>query len=139
MFPRDLFVQPFAFKDMAAHNLHDYPADAVISTLKRRYAELAASDGLDRPSLFGPRRTGLPSVSLNTQFTAISRMGDEVTMGLTLDHVGRSSVRLALGCRQGTQQRVMAEQVLVATDLDTHRPIALPDDLRRAMVAFQQD
>ncbi|MDP3295838.1 MAG: hypothetical protein Q8M37_14025 [Nevskia sp.] len=59
MFPRDLFVQPFAFKDMSAHELHDYPADAVISTLKRRYAELAARDGLDRPSLFGPRRTGL--------------------------------------------------------------------------------
>ena len=56
---RDLFVQPFTFKDMSAHNLHDYPADAVISTLKRRYAELAARDGLDRPSLFGPRRTGL--------------------------------------------------------------------------------
>ena len=95
--------------------------------------------GVPYAELLGRRRIGLPSVSLNTQFSAISRMGDEVMMGLTLDHIGRSSIRLSLGCRQGTQQRVSAEQVLVATDLDTHRPIAIPDDLRQAMVAFQQD
>ena len=59
MFPADLFVRGFAFKDMSANNLRDYPADAVISTLKGRYAELAASDGLQRPSLFGPKRGGL--------------------------------------------------------------------------------
>jgi 4-hydroxybenzoyl-CoA thioesterase len=95
--------------------------------------------GIPYADLLGRRRTGLPSVSLNTRFSAISRMGDEVMMGLTLDHIGRSSLRLSLGCRQGTQQRVSVEQVLVATDLDTHRPIALPDDLRAAMMAFQQD
>ncbi len=59
MFPADLFVRGFVFKDMSANNLRDYPADAVISTLKGRYAELAASDGLQRPSLFGPKRGGL--------------------------------------------------------------------------------
>lgn len=106
---------------------NDLVEDWVTSALGIPYAEL-----------LGRRRTGLPSVSLQIRFTAISRMGDEVTMGLTLDHVGRSSLRLSLGCRQGTQQRVVAEQVLVATSLDTHRPIPIPDDLRRAMVAFQQ-
>ncbi len=59
MFPGDLFVRGFVFKDMSANNLRDYPADTVISTLKGRYAELAASDGLQRPSLFGPKRGGL--------------------------------------------------------------------------------
>jgi 4-hydroxybenzoyl-CoA thioesterase len=95
--------------------------------------------GIPYADLLGRRRTGLPSVSLTTRFSAISRMGDEVMMGLTLDHIGRSSLRLSLGCRLGTEQRVSAEQVLVCTDLDTHRPIALPDDLRAALVAFQQD
>jgi acyl-CoA thioesterase FadM len=31
------------------------------------------------------------------------------------------------------------QQVLVTTDLNTHRAIPIPDDLRRAMTAFQQD
>jgi 4-hydroxybenzoyl-CoA thioesterase len=95
--------------------------------------------GIPYADLLGRRRTGLPTVSLNTQFSAVSRMGDEVMMGLTLEHVGRSSIRLGLGCRQGTQQRVTMEQVLVVTDLDTHRAIAIPDDLRQAMLSFQQD
>jgi 4-hydroxybenzoyl-CoA thioesterase len=95
--------------------------------------------GIPYAELLGRRRTGLPSVSLNTQFSAISRMGDEVMMGLTLDHIGRSSIRLSLGCRQGNEQRVQVQQVLVATDLDSHRPIAIPDDLRQAMLAFQRD
>ena len=99
------------------------------------------SSALDIPyaELIGRRRTGLPSVSVNSQFHAVSRMGDEVQMGLTLEHIGRSSLRLSLGCRQGTEQRAQVQQVLVVTDLDTHRPIAIPDDLRRAMVAFQHD
>jgi 4-hydroxybenzoyl-CoA thioesterase len=94
--------------------------------------------GIPYAELLGPRRTGLPSVSLNCQFSAVSRMGDEVMLGLSLEHIGRSSLRLNLGCRCGTEQRVQVQQVLVATSLDTHRPIPIPDDLRQAMTAFQQ-
>jgi 4-hydroxybenzoyl-CoA thioesterase len=94
--------------------------------------------GIPYAELLGPRRTGLPSVSLNCQFSAVSRMGDEVMLGLSLEHIGRSSLRLNLGCRSGTEQRVQVQQVLVATSLDTHRPIPIPDDLRQAMTAFQQ-
>jgi 4-hydroxybenzoyl-CoA thioesterase len=95
--------------------------------------------GIPYADLLGRRRTGLPSVSVNSQFHAVSRMGDEVRMGLTLEHIGRSSIRLSLGCRQGREQRVQVQQVLVVTDLDSHRPIAIPDDLRQAMLAFQRD
>ncbi len=98
------------------------------------------SDGLGIPyaELLGARRTGLPTVSLECGFSAISRMGEQVTLGLTVQHVGRSSIRLALGCRRGDEQRVQLQQVLVTTSLDTHRAVAIPDDLRQAMLAFQQ-
>ena len=89
-------------------------------------------------ALVGTRRIGLPTVSLGCEFTAVSRMGDEVMLGLTLVHIGRSSLRLELGCRQGEQQRMRITQTIVATDLNTHRPLPLPDDLRQAMTAFQQ-
>jgi 4-hydroxybenzoyl-CoA thioesterase len=95
--------------------------------------------GIRYADLLGVRRVGLPSVSLNCQFTAISRMGDEVMLGLSVTRIGRSSLGLTLGCRQGTEQRVAVQQVLVATDLDNHRPIELPADLRQALTAFHQD
>jgi 4-hydroxybenzoyl-CoA thioesterase len=107
---------------------NDLVEDWVTSGLGIRYADL-----------LGRRRTGLPSVSVNSQFNAVSRMGDEVQMGLTVEHIGRSSIHLSLGCRHGAEQRVQMQQVLVVTDLETHRPMAIPDDLRRAMVAFQRD
>ena len=39
----------------------------------------------------------------------------------------------------GTEERVRMTQVLVTTDLDTHRPIAIPGDMRDAMSAFQAE
>ena len=97
------------------------------------------SDGLKVPyaQLISTRRIGLPTVSLNCQFTAVSRMGDEVTMGLSVEQIGRSSLRLNVGCRAGVEARFVMQQVLVTTDLQTHRPIAIPDDLRGAMLVFQ--
>ncbi len=97
------------------------------------------SDGLGVPyaHMISTRRVGMPTVSLACKFTAVSRMGDEVTMGLSIARIGRSSLHLALGCRVGSQARFVIEQVLVFTDLQTHRPIEIPDDMRSAMLAFQ--
>jgi len=97
------------------------------------------SDGLGVPyaHLISTRRIGMPTVSLACQFTAVSRMGDNVMMDLSIDHIGRSSLRLNMGCRAGTEARFVIQQVLVTTDLQTHRPIAVPDDMRSAMAAFQ--
>ena len=96
------------------------------------------TDALGVP--YGPlvqqRRVGTPTVSLQCDFTAISRMGDEVTLGLTVLRIGGASFRLSIGCRCGNDERVRMTQVLVITDLDTHRPIAIPDDIRAAMSKF---
>jgi 4-hydroxybenzoyl-CoA thioesterase len=97
------------------------------------------TDALGVP--YGPlvqqRRVGTPTVSLQCDFTAISRMGDEVTLGLTVVRVGGASFRLSIGCRCGDEERVRMTQVLVITNLDTHRPIPIPDDIRTAMSRFQ--
>lgn len=90
---------------------------------------------------YGPmvaqRRVGTPTVNLNCDFTAISRMGDEVTLGLSLLRVGGASFQLGLGCRQGDEERARMTQVLVTTDMDSHRAIPIPDDIRAAMLTFQ--
>lgn len=99
------------------------------------------SDGLGVAygGLVSTRRIGTPTVSLECDFTAISRMGDEVTLGLSVLRIGGASFRLSLGCRQGDEARVRMTQVLVTTDLDTHRPISIPGDIRVAMATFQAE
>ena len=97
------------------------------------------SDALGIPyaELLTKRRTGLPTVSLQCDFTAISRMGDEVLLGLSVERLGNRSISLQLGCRQGEEERFRMRQVLVCTSLDTHRAIDIPADLRAAIQHFQ--
>ena len=92
--------------------------------------------GIPYSELLTRRRTGLPTVSLQCEFTAISRMGELVTMGLGVERLGGRSITLAIGCRLGDEQRMRIRQVLVCTSLDTHRAIDIPHDLRSAMQRF---
>jgi 4-hydroxybenzoyl-CoA thioesterase len=93
--------------------------------------------GVPYAELVGRRRTGMPTVSLQCEFSAISRMGDEVLLGLTVERLGSKSLTLRHGCRRGDEQRMVVRQVLVFTDLVTHRAIDIPPDLRQAIERFQ--
>ena len=92
--------------------------------------------GVRYADLVGRRRIGLPTVSLQCEFTAVSRMGDDVFMGLSVERVGGKSLTLQVGCRSGEELRMRARQVLVFTSLDTHRAIDIPADLRVALERF---
>jgi 4-hydroxybenzoyl-CoA thioesterase len=91
--------------------------------------------GVDYAQMLGARRIGLPIVRLECDFRAISRMGDAVSFGLVTERVGGRSLTLALTARVADELRVAARQVLVFTDLDTHRAIDLPADVRAALAA----
>lgn len=95
--------------------------------------------GAPYAELIGRRRTGLPTVSLQCEFSAVSRMGERVALGLSVERLGRKSITLRHGCRLGDESRMVARQVLVTTDLDTHRAIDIPADLRAAIERFMQD
>ena len=83
--------------------------------------------------LIGPRRIGLPTVRLEVDFTAVSRHGDALQWRIAVLRLGRSSLTLGHECSGAGQLRLRAQQVLVCTSLDTHRPQALPDDVRAAL------
>lgn len=98
------------------------------------------TDGLQvsYAELLGPRRVGIPIVRLECDFKAVSRMGDDVVLGLAVERLGASSLTLALQCRAGSELRVASRQVLVFTSLETHKPIAVPPDARSAISSFTE-
>jgi 4-hydroxybenzoyl-CoA thioesterase len=92
--------------------------------------------GISYAGLIGARRVGLPTVRLECDFRAVSRMGEDVVLGLEVERLGTRSLTLAVDVRQSDEVRVTARVVLVSTDLATHRAMALPDDLRQAVTDF---
>ncbi|WP_434478855.1 acyl-CoA thioesterase [Gemmatimonas sp.] len=92
--------------------------------------------GLAYGDLLGPRRVGLPTVRFETDFKAISTMGDDITLGLAVEQLGNTSLTLQLMVIGPNGVRVEARQVIVCTSLDTHRSMAFPPDLRHAIETF---
>ena len=76
---------------------------------------------------------------LEVDFTAVSRHGDMLALELAIARLGRSSLTLDAEFRGGDELRLRARQVLVCTSLDTHKPQALPDDVRAALQLYLDD
>ena len=90
--------------------------------------------GLGYRKLIVEQRIGLPTVRLEADFRAVSRMGDNVILGLTVEHLGTRSITLGLHCFDAEgETRMRMKQVLVTTSLETHRAIEIPPHLRAAI------
>jgi 4-hydroxybenzoyl-CoA thioesterase len=81
------------------------------------------------------RRFGMPTVRLEAEFNAVSRMGDDVILTLNVVRVGQRSFDLALDCKGAVDGglRMSARQTLVTTSLDTHGSMQIPPQLREAL------
>jgi len=90
--------------------------------------------GVGYRALIVDRRIGLPTVRLEVDFQAVSRLGDTVTLALQVERLGGRSLTLALQCTGADGgARMRMRQVLVTTSLDTHRAVDIPSDLRAAI------
>ena len=92
--------------------------------------------GIDYHAFISERRIGLPTVRLEADFRAVSRMGDRVTLGLAVERLGSRSITLALRCVDAAsgELRMQVKQVLVTTSLESHRAVEIPQDLRTAIL-----
>lgn len=90
---------------------------------------------VDYRGLFLERRLGIPTVRLECDFVAPSRMGDTVRVSLTLDRLGAKSFELGFTCTgvEDGSERVRVRAVLVCMSQDERRAIAIPTDIREAM------
>ena len=93
--------------------------------------------GLDFAGIINDRRLGLPTVNLNCDFMEPSKIGEVIALGLKVEALGRSSLKLRIACQYGGRERVRANLVLVTVNLDTGLAIPIPDDLRHVMAGFQ--
>ncbi|CAM5192055.1 Putative 4-hydroxybenzoyl CoA thioesterase OS=Castellaniella defragrans (strain DSM / CCUG 39792/ 65Phen) OX=1437824 GN=BN940_15386 PE=4 SV=1 [Castellaniella denitrificans] len=112
-----------------------FPQYLVLFNQLRRATGSPKAWDISYARLLGPRRIGLPIVRLECDFRAIGRMGETLTFGLAVERVGGKSLTLALEASGDGVLRVASRQVLVFTDLNTHRAIGLPEDVRAALAA----
>jgi 4-hydroxybenzoyl-CoA thioesterase len=92
--------------------------------------------GIGYHALIAERRIGLPTVRLEADFRAVSRMGDQVMLGLAVERLGSRSMTLVLRCFDPVsgELRMQVKQVLVTTSLESHRAVEIPQDLRTAIL-----
>lgn len=76
------------------------------------------------------RHLGVPTVKLEAEFAAPSRLGDELDLAIDVGHVGRSSAELAVTVRSRGELRFTARVVLVCMDLKAGQSREWPEDMR---------
>ena len=72
---------------------------------------------------------GVPTAEITTRFTAPSRMGDQLTLHLTVRSLGRTSMGIRITARQGDDTRFEMQSTLVHIN-NTARPHPWPDAIR---------
>ena len=80
------------------------------------------------------KRFGVPTVHLEAEFFAISRMGDDVTLSLQVERLGTKSLTLRLDCIAADgERRMTVKQTIVTTSLETHQAIEIPALLKQVL------
>ena len=74
--------------------------------------------------------SGVPTATISVDFTAPSRHGDRIELGITILKLGRSSMVLKTVAQAGDETRFIADHVLVCID-DRGRPRSWPEAVRR--------
>ena len=94
----------------------------------------AARCGVPYPRLLSERRLGFPTVNVRAEFFTSFVYGDEAEVEVWASKVGRTSVTFEYRLRRASDHALCASatHVQVAMDLDSRRPVPLPEDLRRA-------
>ena len=88
-------------------------------------------------TLHSERHLGIPTVNLQVDFKAPSRLGDELSGKLQVLKLGRSSAQLSIQlCGPDDAVRVDAKATLVFTSIEDIRPTEIPADFRERMTRY---
>jgi 4-hydroxybenzoyl-CoA thioesterase len=87
---------------------------------------------------FNELRTGLPIVHADADFRGMSRLGEALTIALTVPKIGTSSLHLHYEVTCGDEVRFDARTVVVHVALATGKSEPLPPELRARLVQFTE-
>lgn len=87
---------------------------------------------LSYPELIRDRRLGFPTVAIESQFTAPLSYGDSAVIELEIERLGRTSVVFGYRIRRKRDGALCftAHITTVLIDLDTMKPVGIPEELR---------
>jgi acyl-CoA thioesterase FadM len=94
--------------------------------------------GLDYHAFIRDRRIGLGYAHAACDFARPVAMGDELVFAVEVIRIGGASITLRLQAQRTGEAVLAATLVIVTTDLDRHRAISLPDDLRSALTRYKE-
>ena len=78
---------------------------------------------------------GVPAVTIQTEFTAPSRLGERLDFDLTVRKLGKTSVGLGIVAMAEDEMRLKADLVLVHIDKASGRPKPWPAEVRERMTS----
>ena len=119
----DLDPAGIAYYPNLVNFLHEAFEDFFAGHVGRPYPE-AFRDGL-----------GFPTVKVEMEFLSPVHYGDHVDIDVTVERVGRSSVRIRYDGSVAGRPVFQARNTMVAVDMPTFRPTPLPDALRASFVS----
>lgn len=82
------------------------------------------------------RKLGVPTVHMEVDFVAPSKIGERLRMQLAVKRIGTRSIMLSLAAFAGDALRVQVQQTIVLFSLAQRESVAIPDDLRRRLSLF---
>lgn len=87
------------------------------------------------PTMIKERRLGFPTVAIQSEFKAPLAYGDVAVITLGVLAVGRSSLKTHYEIRRKRDGMLSftADITTVLMDLDTQRPVEIPEDFRRIL------
>jgi 4-hydroxybenzoyl-CoA thioesterase len=86
--------------------------------------------------MINEQRRGWPMVRLETDFKRPCRYGDRVEIDIELFKLGGSSMGLTYTLRGDEGERLVARSIIVLTDLDSGKPVAIPEAMRAALQPY---
>ena len=93
--------------------------------------------GINFAEFINQRKLGLPIVKLECEFVKPSSQGEQLTMSLALQRLGRRSITIDIVGSVNAEVRMRSKQVLVSTSLETGCSTDFPKDVRTALEALQ--
>jgi 4-hydroxybenzoyl-CoA thioesterase len=96
-----------------------------------------AALGLDYHAYMRDRRIGLGYAHASADFLVPGFMGETMEVAVVLTKLGRASFNLSLHAMKDGREAVRGRLVVVCTDLDAHKAVAIPEDLRAALERYE--